>query len=136
MATLFDLTLPRGRTNTILFPYQIGGVDTVPSGFTDIRLLGKLNSSDPDRFAVLTKSYLSGGITVVNTVVNGITYRLSIHLDEVDTAAPAIVPSPGTIVLYLGLVVFTAGSPLVGDDLFNTAVPTLTLTQGIVFATS
>jgi hypothetical protein len=130
MATQWDLVLPRGRTATIPYTVQLGGVADNLTGMTDLRWLAKLSPTDGDRWAVITKTYLNGGLSVVS-LAGG---TVQVTLTPADTAVPAISANPGTVVLYLGLVLYLPGTPEVEYDLFGGTTPTLLLTQGVVQA--
>jgi hypothetical protein len=133
MATIWDMTVARGCTDPLIYPITLGGAPDVLSGFTDIRWYAKFNKNDADGVGLL-KTFLAGQVTVSGT-------NILVTLNVADTAAPALTPGPGTLVLYLDLVVFIAGSPEVKYSLFRDTngvplTPTLTLYQTVGLAVS
>lgn len=133
MATQWDMTVPRGCTDPITYPITLNGVPDTLAGFSDLRWYAKVNDRDPDGPPGLIKTYANaGGVTVSGT-------NVVINLVASDTAAPALSPNPGTLVLYLDLVLFFANGNKY--SLFRLPdgtpqTPTLTLYQTIGLALS
>ncbi|HXT35033.1 MAG TPA: hypothetical protein VN837_05605 [Chloroflexota bacterium] len=98
---------------------------------TDLRWLLKAQTTDPDRFAVVTKTLAAGQITFVTDGTDG---QYQFTLTPADTGAPALTPAPGPLVAYVGIKVFLPGTPPVEYDLLGGQVLPLTLIQGEVFA--
>jgi hypothetical protein len=98
---------------------------------TDLRWLLKFNSSDPDRFAAVTKTLALGQITFVTDGTDG---QYQFTLLPSDTAAPAITPSPGDVLAYVGIKLFLPGVPAVEYDLLGGAAVPIRILQGEVFA--